>query len=430
MIPRYTTPEMEAIWSENSKFEKMLEVEILACEALAEIGEIPKQAASEIRRRASFDIEKVKEIEKVTLHDIAAFVKNSAESVGEAGKYIHFGLTSSDVNDTVTALQMRDSFDVIIPAAKKLEETLAQKAVDYKRTPMIGRSHGVHAEPITLGLKLALFVSEMRRNIQRLERAKEIISVGKISGAVGTFANVDPVVEEKVCERLGLKHAEISNQVIQRDRHAEALAAIAVCGASLEKFALEIRGLHRTEVKECEEPFKQGQRGSSAMPHKKNPIVCERICGMARLLRANAMAAMENVALWHERDISHSSVERVILPDSTTLLHYMIIKMTEIFANLVVHPENMAANLQLSGGLIFSQRLLLELIKKGLSRDEAYDITQEGAMKANDQGRNFAEVVSEDERIRKILAPGELDLCFDIDYHLRNVDAIFKRLGL
>ncbi len=430
MIPRYTTPEMEAVWSEQSKFEKMLEVEILACEALAEIGQIPKQAAEEIRRKASFNIEKVKEIEEVTRHDVAAFVKNVAEYVGEAGRYVHFGLTSSDVIDTVTDLQFRDALDIVIAAAGRLEEVLAEKAVAYKRTVMIGRSHGVHAEPITLGLKLALFVSEMRRNVKRLGAARETISVGKISGAVGTFANVDPAVEEKVCERLGLKPAAVSSQIIQRDRHAEAMSAVAVCGASLEKFALEIRGLHRTEVRECEEPFRKGQRGSSAMPHKKNPIVCERVCGMARLLRANAMAAMENVALWHERDISHSSVERVILPESTTLLHYMLLKMTDVFTNLVVHPDNMSENLNKSRGLIFSQHLLLELIKKGLSRDEAYDIVQANAMKANEDGCDFAGVVKEDKRVLDILDPGELDLCFDLDYHLRNVDVIFKRLGL
>lgn len=430
MIPRYTTSEMEEIWSENSKFEKMLEIEILACEALAELGQIPKQAAEEIRRRASFDIEEVKRIEAVTRHDVAAFVKNVGESVGEAGRYIHFGLTSSDVTDTTTSLQLRDALGVIISALGKQEEVFGQKARDYKRTPMIGRSHGVHAEPITLGLKLALYTSEIRRNLKRLSQAKEIVSVGMISGAVGTFANVDPAVEEKVCERLKLEPAAVTNQVIQRDRHAEALAAIAICGASQEKFALEIRGLHRTEVKECEEPFQKGQRGSSAMPHKKNPIVCERVCGMARLLRGNAMAAMENIALWHERDISHSSVERVILPDSTTLLHYMIIRMTEVFANLVVYPDNMAANLDLSGGLIFSQHMLLELIRKGLTREEAYEIIQANAMKANEEGRNFREVVGEDARVVDILAPGELDLCFDLEYHLRNVDVIFERLGL
>jgi adenylosuccinate lyase len=357
-------------------------------------------------------------------------VKNVGENVGEAGKYVHFGLTSSDVIDTAINLQLRDAMDVIIGAAKKLEATLADKAVKHKRTPMMGRSHGVHAEPITLGLKLAIYVSEMRRNIVRLEEAKKSIAVGKISGAVGTFANVDPAIEEKVCAALGLAHAAVSNQVIQRDRYAEMMGALAVCGASLEKFALEVRGLHRTEVKECEEPFRKGQRGSSAMPHKKNPIICERICGMARLLRANAMAAMENVALWHERDISHSSVERVIFPDSTTLLHYMLLKMIDVFDDLVVHPENMARNLEMSRGLIFSQHLLLDLIRKGLSRDEAYEIVQRNAMKANEEGLEFKEVVAADEKVLELLGPGELDLCFDISYHLRNVDAIFARLGL
>jgi adenylosuccinate lyase len=430
MIPRYTTPEMAEIWSEQTKFDKMLQVEVQACKALAEKGEIPQQAAVEIEQRAAFDLDKVKETEKVTRHDVAAFVKNVGENIGEAGKYVHFGLTSSDVIDTAINLQLRDALDVVIAAARKLEAVLAEKAVKHKRTPMMGRSHGVHAEPITLGLKLALYVSEMRRNLARLERARDTISVGKISGAVGTFANVDPIVEEKVCEALGLTPAAVSNQVIQRDRYAEMLSALAVCGASLEKFALEIRGLHRTEVKECEEPFRKGQRGSSAMPHKKNPIVCERICGMARLLRGNALAGLENVALWHERDISHSSVERVIFPDSTTLLHYMILKMTDVFANLVVHPENMARNLEMSKGLIFSQRLLLDLIRKGLSRDEAYEIVQRNAMKANEEGLEFKDVVARDQRVLELLGPGELDLCFDISYHLRNVDAIFQRLGL
>ncbi len=430
MIPRYTTEEMGRIWSEENRLKCMLDVELAVCEVLAEDGVIPPADMEDIRSKAGFDIERIREIEKVTRHDVAAFVKDVGERIGRAGRFIHYGLTSSDVLDTATGIQMKEAFDVILEAAAVLEGVLAKQAVRYKDLPMMGRTHGVHAEPLTLGFKLAVFVAEMRRNLDRLKRAREVVAVGKISGAVGTFANVPPSVEERVCARLGLSFAPVSTQIVQRDRHAEALTALAVCGCTLERLALEIRHLHRTEVKECEEPFRKGQRGSSAMPHKKNPIVCERICGMARLLRANALAAMENVALWHERDISHSSVERVIFPDSTTLLHYMLLKMKDVVENLVVYPENMERNLRMNRGTVFSQRLLLKLIDKGLSRDEAYLIVQRNAMKATREEREFVDVLREDEELMGLLSAGELESLFDLSVHLRHVETVFRRLGL
>jgi len=430
MITRYTLPRMRRIWSEENKFQKMKEVEILACEAMAKYGLIPKKAYSRIRRRAKFSVERIKEIEKETNHDVVAFLANLSENIGEDAKYLHMGLTSSDILDTALSVMMCEAAEIIIEDLNKLASVLKRKAQKYKYTVMIGRSHGVHAEPITFGLKMALFYAETKRNIERMKRAKELVRVGKISGAVGTYANVDPRVEEYVCRKGGLKPASISTQILQRDRHAEYLAEIAVIGSSLDKFAVELRSLQRTEIGEVEEHFLPTQKGSSAMPHKKNPIMCERISGLARVLRANAVAAMENVALWHERDISHSSVERIILPDSTILLDYLLNKFTDIIHKLAVHPERMMENIELSKGVIFSQRVLLELIKKGLTRLEAYNIVQRSAMTARESGEHFRDVLLRNGRVRGLLTEEEIEDCFDIQYHLKHVDRIFRKVGI
>ena len=431
MIERYTLPKMEHLWSEDHRYEVMLEVELLACEALARLGKIPKSAPKEIRRKVSFDPERIREIEKKTRHDLLAFVFNLQESVGgELGRYIHMGLTSSDILDTSLAVLLRESAEILVSDLKTFLSRLRRKANQYKWTPCIGRSHGVHAEPITFGLKLAVFYDEAKRNLERLERAKTAISVGKISGAVGTYAHIDPFVETYVCRKLKLAPARISTQIVQRDHHAEFVTTLALIGSSLEKWATEIRHLQRTEVLEAEEFFHEGQKGSSAMPHKRNPVRCERLAGMARLLRGYAQVALENVTLWHERDISHSSAERVILPDATALLDYMLNEASDIMRDLLVYPENMMKNLGVSRGLIFSQRLLLALIEKGLSRAEAYDRVQHLSMKAWKDGSDFKEAVLSDGEIFQYLTQKDIEECFDLKYHMRHADRIFKRVGL
>ncbi|MDZ7261573.1 MAG: adenylosuccinate lyase [candidate division KSB1 bacterium] len=430
MIQRYTLPQMAAIWSDENKYRTWLEVEILACEAQARLGKIPQEVVPVIRQKAKFEVARILEIEETVKHDVIAFLTNVAEHVGEASRYIHLGMTSSDLLDTSLAVLMRQAGEIILSGLKNLREVLKTRALEHKDTVCIGRSHGVHAEPTTFGLKMALWYDELGRDIRRLERAIEIISVGKISGAVGTFAHLEPEVEEYVCQKLNLKPAAISTQILQRDRHAEFLTTLALIACSLEKFATEIRSLQRTEILEVEEPFTKGQKGSSAMPHKRNPITCERIVGLARLVRANALAAMENVALWHERDITHSSVERVIIPDSTILVHYMLTKFTQVMTNLVVYPENMKKNLEKTRGLIFSQYLLLALVEKGLSREKAYSLVQENAMKVWESNQEFKDAVLKDDRIKKVLTLAEIEACFDLGRYLTHVDRIFQRVGL
>jgi len=430
MIERYSLPQMSRIWQDESKFESMLQIEILALEALAKQKKIPRDALSRIKKKAKFDLAKVKKIEEKTQHDVVAFVTNVAQYIGQDAKYLHLGLTSSDLLDTTLGVQLKAASDILIADLNRLISLLGKKANRYRDMVCIGRTHGVHAEPTTFGLKLALWLDETRRNLERLKLAKEEVAVGKISGAVGTFANIDPQVETYVCRKLGLKAAKISTQIIQRDIYAVFMAELAIIGSSLEKFATEIRHLQRTEVLEAEEPFGKGQKGSSAMPHKRNPVICERICGLSRLLRANALAAMENVALWHERDISHSSVERVIMPDSTIVLDYMLNKFIEVIEGLIVYPENMLANLVKTKGLIFSQRVLLELMNKGLTRQAAYDLVQRCAMQAWRTNKDFKEVLLEDKEVFNNLLRKDLDKIFDLDYYLRNVNKIFKRVGL
>jgi len=408
----------------------MMEVEVAACEAHAKLGKIPRNALSGIKKRAKFDLARIEALDRKTNHDVAAFVENLQENVGKGGEYIHMGLTSNDVTDTALALQMKEAADIILKDLNNFSAVLAKKAKRYKDTAMIGRTHGIHAEPITFGLKIALFYQEVKRNIERMEAAKKAISVGKISGAVGTFSNLEPQVEAYVCKKLDLEPAPISNQVLQRDRHAEFLTAIAITGATLEKLATEIRGLQRTEILEAEEYFSKTQKGSSAMPHKRNPITCERICGLARVLRANAHASIENIALWHERDISHSSVERVIIPDSTILIDYMLNMMTDLIEHLVIYPDNMKKNLEKTGGLIFSQRVMIELIKKGLTREKAYRLVQKHAMVTWKEGKDFRELLLKDKEVTKALKPYQINKCFELDYYLRNVKKIFKRAGL
>ncbi|NLJ76828.1 MAG: adenylosuccinate lyase [Peptococcaceae bacterium] len=431
MIDRYTLPEMKRIWSMENKFRKWLDVEISACEAMAELGKVPLEALAAIKEKADFNVQRIAEIEAVVDHDVIAFTTNVGEYVGDAAKYIHLGLTSSDVLDTALAALMKEAAEHILGRLKRLKEALLEKAIQHRRTVMIGRTHGIHAEPITFGLKMLLWVDETNRNIRRMEQALETISVGKISGAVGTYANIDPRVEAHVCSRLGLQPAHVSTQVLQRDRHAEYLTTIAVIGSSLDKFATELRSLQRTDILEVEERFKKGQKGSSAMPHKRNPIVGERISGMARLLRGNALAAMENVPLWNERDISHSSVERVIVPDSTIIIDYMLARFTDMISNLLVYPENMMHNLDRTHGLIFSQRILLTLVEeKGLSREQAYELVQRNAMKTWRTGKDFRDLLAADSELAELLSPGEINELFDYNYHLRNVDQIYKRFGL
>lgn len=431
MISRYTRPEMGAIWTEQNKVQKWLDVELAALRALAKYGFIPKNIPAKVEKKAGFDLKRIQEIEKVVNHDVIAFLTNLSERVGPAGRYVHFGLTSSDILDTALALQLKEAADLIIAELKKLIAALKKKARKHKLTIMVGRSHGVHAEPVTFGLKMALFYEQMRRNLRRLEAARDGIAHGKISGAVGTFANVDPRVEAFVCRELGLKPDPISTQVVQRDRHAEWMTALAVLGGSLEQLATEIRSLQKTETREVEEFFGKGQKGSSAMPHKRNPITCERIAGLARLLRTNAMAALENIALWHERDITHSSVERVIFPDSTILAHYMLTLMTNVIENLQVYPQRMLANLELSRGIVFSQGLLLRLVEKGLTREEGYALVQTAAKRVwENADLTLHESVLRDEEILKVLKPAEVNEVFQYQYHIKNVGKIFKRLGI
>ena len=428
MISRYTHPEMGAIWSDQRRYETWLDVELAAADAMAEAGIIPPDAARDLRARAAFDIDRIDEIEQTTQHDVIAFTTSVAEKVGPSARWLHFGLTSSDVIDTAQALQMREAAGLIVKGIAGLMEAVRERAEEHRRTPMIGRTHGVHAEPMTLGVKLALWYAELQRDLDRVLRAKEIVSVGKISGAVGTFAHLDPAIEARVCERLDLTPAPVSSQVIQRDRHAELMMALAITAASLEKFALEIRGLQKTEIGEVEEPFGKGQKGSSAMPHKRNPIGCEQIAGLARLIRGNAMAALENIALWHERDISHSSVERVILPDSFIAVDHMLRRFTRIVRGMVVYPDRMKENLERSRGVVFSGTVLLELARRGVSREQAYEWVQRNAMRAFHEKRDFKGLLLADADLMKVLTPAEVGKAFDLDDQLRNVDAIFERV--
>src|SRR5215471_3487147 len=428
MIPRYTHREMGAIWSDKTKYDTWLAVELAATDALADAGLVPAEDARTLREKAGFDIARIDAIEQTTQHDIIAFTTAVAERVGPAARWLHFGLTSSDVLDTALALQMRQACDVILSDLDVLAAAIRRRAEEHRRTPMIGRTHGVHAEPMTLGVKLALWYAEVARDRERVRRAREIVSVGKISGAVGMFAHLDPSIEEAVCKRLGLTPAPVSSQIIQRDRHAELMTALAIVAASLEKFATEIRGLQKTEIGEVEEPFGRGQKGSSAMPHKRNPIGCEQITGLARLLRANAMAAFENVALWHERDISHSSVERVILPDSFIALDHMLRRFSKIVAGMVVYPDRMRQNLHRSRGVVFSGTVLLELAERGVSREQAYEWVQRNAMRAFHEQRDFKALLMADADVKRVLTPAEIDKAFDLQEQLRNVDAIMDRV--
>jgi adenylosuccinate lyase len=419
---------MGAIWSDQRRYDAWLQVELAATDAMAQAGIVPLDAARELRAKASFDPARIEEIEQTTQHDVIAFTTAVAERVGPAARWLHFGLTSSDVLDTALALQMREACALIVKDLAALMEAVRDRAEEHRHTPMIGRTHGVHAEPMTFGLKLALWYAELQRDLDRVLRARDIVSVGKISGAVGTFAHLDPEIEARVCERLGLRPAPVSSQVIQRDRHAELLSALAITAASLEKFALEIRGLQKTEIGEVEEPFGKGQKGSSAMPHKRNPIGCEQIVGLARLLRANAMAAYENIALWHERDISHSSVERVILPDSFIALDHMLRRFTRIARGMVVYPDRMKENLERSRGVVFSGTVLLELARRGISREQAYDWVQRNAMRSFHEKRDFKDLLLADPDVTTVLSRAEIDKAFDLNDQLRNVDKVFARV--
>jgi adenylosuccinate lyase len=428
MIPRYTRPEMGKIWTDQRKFEAWLQIELLVCEALSQSGEIPPEVVREIKEKASFDIHRIDEIEKVTKHDVLAFLTNVGESIGPLSRYLHYGLTSSDILDTSLALLLKEASELILQDIRRLLEVLKKKAFQYKETLMIGRSHGIHAEPITFGLKMTLWYDEMRRNLIRMERAKEAVCVGKISGAVGTFAHTPPFVEEFVCGRLGLKPAPISTQIVQRDHHAEFFTTLAIIASSIEKFSVELRHLQRTEVLEAEEFFSKGQKGSSAMPHKRNPISSENLSGLARLVRSYSLAALENIPLWHERDISHSSVERVIAPDATILIDYMLSRLTSLVENLIVYPENMKANLEKMGGLVFSESILLSLARKGLSREEAYGVVQRNAMRVWEKGEDFKTLLSQDETIKRFVTKKELNALFDVRAHLKHIDDIFRRV--
>lgn len=429
MIERYSRPEMKRIWSDENKFNKWLDVEIAVCDAWAELGTIPRSAIPKIKL-AKCNLKRMEEILKETRHDMTAFLGAIAESVGEEARFIHLGLTSSDVMDTALSLQMVEAADILIQDIKELTTVLAQRAIEHKYTVMIGRTHGMHAEPTSFGLKLALWVEEMRRHWQRLTEAKKTIAVGKISGAVGTYATVPPEVEQKACRKLGIVPAPISSQILQRDRHAQFVTTLAIIASSLEKFATEIRALQRTEVSEVEEPFTAGQTGSSAMPHKRNPELCERICGLARLVRGGALTSMENIALWHERDISHSSSERVIIPDACLVLDYSLALFTSVMGRLQVYPHRMKKNLDLTRGLVFSQRVMLALIEKGLSRQKAYELVQRNAMAAWKRRRKFLTLLKADPEITGVMPPEELEKLFDYQSYLQHVDEIFQRLGL
>jgi len=428
MISRYTLPEMGAIWTEENKFQKWLDVEIAVCEVHAEMGIIPREAFEKIRRTAAFSVDSIKEKERTTRHDVIAFTTALAENVGPESRYIHYSLTSSDVVDTASALLLVDAAGLILEDLERLGRVLGRRAHEFKHTPMIGRTHGVHAEPTTFGLVLALYYAENERNKERMRKARDGIAYGKISGAVGTFAHLDPEVEERVCRKLALKAEPISTQVVQRDRYAEYLSVLAIITSSMEKIALEVRHLQRTEVREAEEPFAAGQKGSSAMPHKRNPVTAEQICGLARVVRSNAQAAFENNALWHERDISHSSVERVVLPDSCILADYLITKTEWLIDGLAVYPGRMRQNLESLGGVTSSGELMLLLTRSGMAREEAYAIVQPMAMKVWDEGASFRDLVMRDSKIQKLLSREQLDRIFDIDHQLRNVDKIFDRV--
>lgn len=430
MIRRYTRPEMEHIWADENKFKLWLEIELLACEAQANQGVIPNDAVKAIREKATFDVQRIDEIEREVKHDVIAFLTNVGEYVGSESRFIHLGMTSSDVLDTALAVQMKQSGELLLKGLEQLSAVLAKRAQEFKYTVMVGRTHGIHAEPTTFGLKLALWYDQTQRDLSRLRRAIETISVGQISGAVGTYEHLDPFVEQYVCEKLGLKPAPISTQILQRDRHAEFMNTLAVIAGSLETYATELRHLQKTEVLEAEEYFSKGQKGSSAMPHKRNPITCERVAGLARVLRGNALAAMENMALWHERDITHSSVERIIIPDSCILLDYMIAIFTDIIDGLIVYPENMKKNLELTNGLIFSQSVLLALTQKGMKREDAYAAVQKHAMEVWQSRKNFKDVLKADKTISSFMNNGDLDELFDLKKSIRNVDYIFERVGL
>ncbi len=437
MIPRYTLQEMGNVWDEQNKLRNWLKVEVAAAESWAEIGKLPAEPIERLKTKLKpyldgekeFDIERINEIEEITNHDVIAFLTYIREIAGEDAKYLHFGMTSSDMLDTAFALQIKQAGELLLRDIDKVMEAIKKRAFEHKDTVMIGRTHGIHAEPITFGLKLAIWYDEMRRNKDRLKSALKRAAVGKISGAVGTFANIDPRVEELTCKKLGIDYARASNQVVQRDRHAEFLAALAITASSIEKFATEIRHLQRTEVREVEEPFRKGQKGSSAMPHKRNPILSERLCGLARVVRSASIVGMENIPLWHERDISHSSTERTVFPDACIALDYMLQKFANLMENLVVYPENMLKNLNLLKGLVFSQRVLLTLIEKGgLTREDAYAIVQENAMKVWNEGYDFKELLKKDERVRAVLSDEEIEDIFDLSYHTKNVDYVFKRV--
>jgi len=429
MIERYSRPQMKKIWSEENKFDQWLKVEIAVCEAWTKLGEIPRKDIVKIRK-ASYNLKRIAEFLKVTHHDMTAFLNSVAESLGTESRFVHLGLTSSDIMDTALGLQLTQAADILAKDIAELISVLESKAIEHKYTIMMGRTHGVHAEPTTFGLKMALWAQEMKRNTQRLAEAKKIISVGKISGTVGTYATVSPQVEKIACAKLGLTPAPISSQIIQRDRHAQFVTTLAIIASSLEKFATEIRGLQRTEVREVEEPFEAGQTGSSAMPHKRNPELCERICGLARLIRGHAVTSLENIALWHERDISHSSAERIILPDSCLAVDYMLSVFTSIMKGLKVYPENMRRNIELTQGVIFSQRVLLALMNKGVGREEAYKTVQDSAMKAWEEKKEFLGLLEADRRITAHLSKKELKSLFDYGYYLKHVDEVFERLGL
>jgi len=428
MIARYTHPEMGRIWSDERRYETWLRVEMAAAEAMAAAGIIPADAARDIRERGAFDVGRIEEIEQTTQHDVIAFTTAVAESVGPSARWLHFGLTSSDVIDTAQALQMRDACDVILADLAALSDAVRERAFEHRRTPMIGRTHGVHAEPMTFGLKLALWYAELRRAVDRVQRAQRTVSVGKLSGAVGTFAHLPPSLEADVCRRLGLSAEPAASQVVQRDRHAELLAALSITAASLEKFALEIRGLQKTEIGEVEEPFAKGQKGSSAMPHKRNPIGCEQIVGLARLIRGNCQAAFENIALWHERDISHSSVERVILPDSFIALDHMLRRFTRIVRGMVVNAARMFENLHRSRGVVFSGTVLLELARRDVSREQAYDWVQRNAMRSFADGSDFKTLLLADADVSRVLTPVDIERAFDLEEQFRHVDEIFARV--
>ncbi|MED4371449.1 adenylosuccinate lyase [Bacillus licheniformis] len=430
MIERYSRPEMAAIWTDENRFQAWLEVEILACEAWAELGVIPKEDVKVLREKASFDINRIFEIEQDTRHDVVAFTRAVSETLGEEKKWVHYGLTSTDVVDTALSYLLKQANEILLKDIERFIDILKEKAKEHKYTVMMGRTHGVHAEPTTFGLKLALWYEEMKRNLERFKQVKEGIEVGKISGAVGTYANIDPFVEQYVCEKLGLKAAPISTQTLQRDRHADYMAALALVATSIEKFAVEIRGLQKSETREVEEFFAKGQKGSSAMPHKRNPIGSENMTGMARVIRGYMLTAYENVPLWHERDISHSSAERIILPDATIALNYMLNRFGNIVKNLTVFPENMKRNMDRTLGLIYSQRVLLALIDTGMAREEAYDTVQPKAMEAWEKQVPFRQLVEAEEKITSRLSPEQINDCFDYNYHLKNVDYIFERLGL